>query len=105
MSRNHLLLSLPDAESRQQVLQLLQRQAPQCDVIEDIQDCHYRPLCRWLQSLPAQSLGEVQGTLDDAIDVLERSRHAFKSTQLATLRKRLSRLVEELSAPDNCGTT
>lgn len=105
MPQTNLLISLPDADSCHQVSQLLHRQAPQCEIIGDIQDCRYRPLCRWLQPLPAHSLGDIQASLGDAVAVLERSRHAFKSAQLAALRQRLSRLLEELSTPDNCGKT
>ncbi|HEY1029316.1 MAG TPA: hypothetical protein VGE28_17020 [Pseudomonas sp.] len=98
MPQTHLLLSLPDAESGQRIAHLLRRQAPHCQVIGDIDGCGQKPMCRWLQRLPAGSLGAVHASLDDAIEVLERSRHAFKSVQLAELRKRLSLLREELSS-------
>lgn len=105
MPQTHLLLSLPDAETCQRVSHLLRRQAPDCQVIGTVEDCRQKPLCRWLQRLPVDSLGEVHASLDDAIEVLERSRHAFKSLQLAELRKRLILLREELSAPGNSGKT
>ena len=101
MPQTHLLLSLPDPESYQRVTQLLRRQAPHCRIVDTPQDCSQRALCRWLQPLPSDSLGHVQASLDEAVAVLENSRHAFKSTQLAALRKRLSRLLEELSESDN----
>ena len=101
MPQTHLLLSLPDTESCQRVTHLLRSQAPHCQIIDSLDDCRHRPLCRWLQCLPAHSLGEVQARLDEAVLVLERSRHAFKSAQLAELRKQLSRLLDELSEPDN----
>ncbi|SDQ02382.1 hypothetical protein [Ectopseudomonas guguanensis] len=103
MPRTHLLLSLPDTASSRQIAHLLRRQAPHCEIIDGLDSCQQRPLCRWLQRLPAGSLGEVQSSLDDAIEVLEGTRHAFKSVQLAELRKRLSRLREELSALGQCG--
>ncbi len=103
MPRTHLLLSLPDPESSQRVTQLLRLQAPRCRIVDTLDDCSQRALCHWLQPLPADRLGHVQASLDEAVHVLERSRHAFKSAQLAELRKRLSLLLEELSAPDNCG--
>lgn len=105
MPQNHLLLSLPDAQACQQVKHLLQRQAPDCQIIASALDCRQGPLCQWLQPLPARSLGAVQVSLDDAVSVLERSRHAFKSAQLAGLRQRLQHLLEELSTADNCGKT
>lgn len=97
MPQTHLLLSLPDADACQRVAHLLHRQAPQCQVIAEIESCRQKPLCQWVQRLPTASLGDVHASLDDAIDVLERSRHAFKSVQLAELRKRLCQLREELS--------
>lgn len=103
MPQTHLLLNLPDAASSRQIAELLRRQAPHCQIIDSLDSCQQRPLCRWLQRLPEGSLGEVQSHLDEAIEVLERTRHAFKSLQLAELRKRLSQLREELSALGQCG--
>lgn len=103
MSKTHLLLSLPDTQSRQRVLHLLREQEPQFEVVGSAEGCQQNPLCHWLQRLPPQTLGEVRASLDEAVATLERTRHAFKSTQLATLRKHLSRLRDELSASDNCG--
>ncbi|MGQ7960325.1 hypothetical protein ACUTAF_21845 [Pseudomonas sp. SP16.1] len=105
MSQIHLLLSLPDTESRHRVAQLLRRQAPHCQIIGEFDDCRSEPACRWLQPLPAHSLGAFKAGLEEAVSVLENSRHAFKSAQLAALRKRLSRLAEELSASQNCAKT
>ncbi|WP_061238661.1 hypothetical protein [Ectopseudomonas composti] len=103
MSQTHLLLSLPDAASSQRIARLVRQQAPLCQVIDSLDGCQQKPLCGWLQRLPAGSLGDVQSHLDDAIAVLEGTRHAFKSVQLAQLRKRLSQLREELSALGQCG--
>lgn len=103
MSRTHLLLSLPDTVSSQQITHLLRDQAPHCQVIDSLDSCQQQPLCRWLRRLPVGSLGDVQSNLDEAIEVLERTRHAFKSGQLAELRKRLSQLREELSTLGQCG--
>ncbi|GIZ10600.1 hypothetical protein [Pseudomonas sp. NCCP-436] len=105
MSQTHLLLRLADTDTRQQITRLLDSQAPHCQVINDIQDCQHMPLCRWIRPLPSTSLGTLQASLDDAIEVLERSRHAFKSAQLAELRKRLCQVREELSSLGNCGKT
>jgi hypothetical protein len=103
MPKTHLLLSVPDPEAAQRLHRVLHRQAPDCTVIESAGQCSQRPACRWLHPLPPASLGQVTSDLSDAISVLERSRHAFKSAQLAALRKRLGHLLEELSASDNCG--
>lgn len=103
MPQTHLLLSLPDTASSQRIARLVRQQAPLCQVIDSLDGCQQKPLCRWLQRLPAGSLGDVQSHLDDTIEVLERTRHAFKSVQLAQLRKRLSQLREELSALGQCG--
>lgn len=59
----------------------------------------------WLNDVPAEALTRITASLDDAITVLEGTRHAFKSAQLAQLRKRLSALREELSRRGNCGKT
>lgn len=105
MPQTHLLLSLPDAQSYHRVAQLLRRQVPHCQIIGAFDACRSEPSCRWLQPLPAHSLGALKAGLDEAVSVLESSRHAFKSAQLAALRKRLSRLAEELSASENYATT
>jgi len=103
MSKTHLLLSVPDPEAVQRLHRVLHHQVPDCTVIDNAAQCAQRPACRWLHPWPPASLGQVTFSLDDAISVLERSRHAFKSAQLAALRKRLGHLLEELSASGNCG--
>lgn len=105
MPQTHLLLSLPDTQSCQRVVQLLRSQAPHCQIIGELDACRSEPACRWLQPLPRHSLGALKADLDEAVSVLESSRHAFKSAQLAALRKRLSRLAEELFAQENCAKT
>ena len=65
-----------------------------CKLLHDPRDCQHAPACRWLQPLPAEL--QVRLTLDDAISTLEKTRHAFKSRDLADLRRRLQQLLETL---------
>lgn len=76
----------------------LNSQAAAADVICDPGDCSQAPLCRWLEDAPLGPAGQVQAALLDAVTTLVRTRHAFKSRELAELRRRLERLLEELSA-------
>ena len=66
-----------------------------CQVLRDASDCAQAPHCHWLEQLPAQQV-HMRAALDDAIATLEKTRHAFKSTNLGELRRRLQRLREEL---------
>jgi hypothetical protein len=100
MNQTCLLVTLPKPECSDRVRQLLQTQAPGCEVLGQPSDCSQAASCRWLQALPQDQAGEVQAMLSDAVEVLEQTRHAFKSAQLAQLRKRLSRMLESLS--NNC---
>lgn len=104
MSPTRLLLILPDPTCAHRVQRLLHAQAPGCEVLGQPHDCSQAALCRWLEELPARQVGEVQAALSEAIAVLEHSRQAFKSAQLAALRQRLSRLLEELSSTAESGT-
>lgn len=65
-----------------------------CKLLHDPRDCEHAPACRWLQPLPAEM--QLRLTLDDAISTLEKTRHAFKSRDLADLRRRLQQLLETL---------
>ena len=65
-----------------------------CKLLHDPRDCQHAPACRWLQPLTPEM--QVRLTLDDAISTLERTRHAFKSRDLADLRRRLQQLLETL---------
>lgn len=65
-----------------------------CKLLHDPRDCQHAPACRWLQPLPAEL--QLRLTLDDAISTLEKTRHAFKSRDLADLRQRLQQLLEKL---------
>lgn len=78
--------------------QWLDSQQTAAEVICSPNDCSQAPLCRWLDPAPLGPEGRVQTALLDAVETLIRTRHAFKSRELAELRKRLEQLLEELSA-------
>ena len=105
MHQTCLLVTLPKPQCASRVRQLLQAQAPGCEVLGQPGDCSQAPRCHWLQALPPQQAGAVQVLLSEAIEVLEQTRHAFKSAQLAQLRKRLSRMLEDLSDNSESGKT
>lgn len=65
-----------------------------CKLLHDPRDCQHAPACRWLQPLPAEV--QLRLILDEAISTLEKTRHAFKSRDLADLRKRLQQCLEIL---------
>jgi hypothetical protein len=62
-------------------------------VLEEPAQCLHAKACRWLQ-LPSSAC--LREALDDAIAVLEDSRNAFRSRDLAALRWRLLHLREQL---------
>jgi hypothetical protein len=105
MNQIRLLVTLPKAQCANRVRQILQAQAPGCEVLGQPSDCSQAAGCRWLQALPPPQAGAVQALLSDAVEILEQTRHAFKSAQLAQLRKRLSRMLEDLSDNPESGKT
>lgn len=94
-----ILITHNDQQMACRVRRLLQDDGLDCNVLARPQDCSQAPLCRWLQDWPLPAHAALHATLADAIEVLERSRHAFKSRDLADLRQRLEQLLGELSAP------
>jgi hypothetical protein len=70
------------------------------EVIHETGDCTNAPLCRWLKDTPEGLEGHVQLALLEAVETLMRTRHAFRSKDLADLRKRLEGLLKQLSACD-----
>ncbi|CAD5108128.1 hypothetical protein [Zestomonas carbonaria] len=71
--------------------------APGCELLRDPCDCSALPFCRWFAARLGQA-GQVQVALAEATEVLERTRHAFKSRELGLLRRRLQALLEELAS-------
>jgi len=88
-----------DRELTDQLRQLLVRIAPDCEVLSAPSDCSVAPFCRWLGDAQLGSAGQIQAALLEATEVLELTRHAFKSRELGLLRRRLVALLEQL--PDN----
>ncbi len=105
MNQTHLLVTLPDTACAARVTALLHALAPGCEVVCEPRDCSQAAQCRWLKALPAAQLGEVQALLSEAVAVLERSRQAFRSAQLATLRRRLADALKDLSDNPQSGKT
>ncbi|KAF1053831.1 MAG: hypothetical protein GAK43_01208 [Stenotrophomonas maltophilia] len=98
-SKAQLIVAGNDVEVARQVRALLAAYEVPCAVLAEPCDCEYAPRCRWLKDAPLGPTGQIQALLVDAIAVLERSRHAFKSRELGMLRKRLAQTLSELSEP------
>lgn len=94
-----LLVASQDPAQARQVRALLAAYGLPCAVLEGPQDCVQAPLCRWFKDAPLSDEAQLHALLADAIGVLERSRHAFRSRELGELRRRLSVALEELSGP------
>lgn len=89
----HLLGNNPETD--QAACALLCSSGWTCQVVHSASDCAQTPHCHWLEQLPEQQV-HMRAALDDAIATLEKTRHAFKSTSLGELRRRLQHLREEL---------
>lgn len=92
-----LLVASQDPALTRELRALLAAHGLPCAVLGDRQDCAQAPLCRWFKDAPLSDAARVLALLDDAIGVLERTRHAFKSRELGQLRLRLSTALKELS--------
>ncbi|MHA6181682.1 hypothetical protein [Pseudomonas mohnii] len=86
-----------DLELADQLRRLLVHIAPDCEVLSAPSNCSVVPFCRWLGEAHLGTPGLVQAALMDATEVLEQSRHAFKSRELGLLRRRLVVLLGKLS--------
>ncbi|PSS56319.1 hypothetical protein [Pseudomonas sp. BBP2017] len=86
-----------DRELADQLHHLLVHTVPDCEVLTAPRDCSAAPFCRWLGEAPLGPAGQVQVALVEAIEVLERTRHAFKSRELGQLRQHLNALLDTLS--------
>ncbi|MWV10953.1 hypothetical protein F3I62_02495 [Pseudomonas sp. R-28-1W-6] len=94
-----ILVANSDQQLACRLRRLLHGEGLDCTVLARPEDCSQAPLCGWLQDQPLPAHATLHASLADAIEVLERSRHAFKSRDLADLRQRLEQLLGELSAP------
>lgn len=92
-----LLVASQDPVLTRELRALLAAYQIPCAVLAGRQDCSQAPLCRWFEDAPLSDSARVLALLDDAIGVLERTRHAFKSRELGQLRLRLSIALKELS--------
>ena len=70
------------------------------ELICDPKECDQAPLCRWLDPQSLNDDGQLMSAVLDAIETLEATRHAFRSKQLGSLRRRLEKLLRELPAGD-----
>lgn len=75
-----------DLELADQLRQLLVHIAPDCEVLCAPSDCSAVPFCRFLGEAQLGAAGQVHAALLDATEVLEQTRHAFKSRELGLLR-------------------
>lgn len=94
-----ILVTHNDPQLACRLRRLLHSEGLDCTVLARPQDCSRAPLCGWLQERPLPAHAALHASLADAIEVLERSRHAFKSRELADLRRRLQQLLGSLPAP------
>ncbi|MEL0168277.1 MAG: hypothetical protein VW877_09155 [Pseudomonadaceae bacterium] len=79
------------------IIRALEQAGVDCELICDPRDCSEAPLCRWLAPEQLNQGWRVRAELEEAIATLERTRHAFRSRQLADLRYRLEALLQSLS--------
>jgi hypothetical protein len=86
-----------DPQLAEQVRKLFMVQAPAAQVICDALDCHEAPLCRWLGEQHLGEAGKVQATLAEVVELLNSTRHAFKSREVGRARLRLRELMMEIS--------
>lgn len=94
------LLSL-DPSRASQAHALLAKAGLSCQVLGHPADCTLATLC---QGLLQEELQQLRTALLDTIASLERSRHAFRSRELGTLRQRLEQLLDNLSQSRRSGT-
>lgn len=86
-----------DHELAERLRNLLTSIAPGCEVLSAPRDCSAVPFCRWFDNASLGPAGQVQLALVEAAEVLERTRHSFKSRELGLLRRRLVALLDKLS--------
>lgn len=92
-----LLVASQDPALKRELRALLTAHGLPCTVLGGRQDCTQGPLCGWFRDEPLSDSARILALLDDAIGVLEHTRHAFKSRELGQLRRRLEDARKELS--------
>lgn len=95
-----LLIASGDRDLANRLRQHLAAADLPCDVLAESADCHEAPLCRWLRADPVSEPARLRAALVNAVGVLERTRHAFKSRELGELRRRLEALLEASAGRD-----
>lgn len=86
-----------DRELADQLRHELDLLAQDCEVLSAPSDCSAAPFCRWLDDAQLGPAGCLQAALIEVTEVLERTRHSFKSRELGQLRQRLLALLDKLS--------
>lgn len=76
-----------------------------CQILSSPEACLLAEHCRAIEPTHAQHLSHLQQALHDTVATLEKTRHAFKSRDLAELRKRLEGLLQNLSDTTASGKT
>jgi hypothetical protein len=71
--------------------------APDCEVLSAPGHCSEALSCRWPGETQLTPAWWLRAALLDATEVLERTRHSFKSRELGQLRQRLNALLDKLS--------
>jgi hypothetical protein len=87
-------LICPDPQTTAKAREALGNAGINSQLLHSSRDCQHAPACRWLQPLTNEL--HMRLTLDAAVSTLEKTRHAFKSRDLADLRRRLQELLEQL---------
>lgn len=94
-----VIINSDDVEVIAQVRGALTHQS--VELICDPVDCAQAPLCRWVTPQPLNECGHLAAAIQDAIATLEQTRHAFRSSQLGGLRRRLEKLIQEFPEAGN----
>lgn len=76
-----------------------------CQILSSPDACLLAAHCRAIEPAATQRLNHLQQALHDTVATLEKTRHAFKSRDLAELRKRLEGLLQNLSDTTASGKT
>lgn len=97
--RDEVKVLCNDPKLVEQMRVLLAGQVAADQVFCESRACSEAPLCRWLGELQLGQAGRVQATLQEVVELLHGTRHAFKSRAVAKARTRLNELMQELSGP------
>lgn len=96
-SRQQSRILCNDPQLAAALRQLLAGQVAAHEVLCEARACSEAPLCRWLGEAQLGQLGRVQAALAEVVEMLQGTRHAFKSREVGRARRRLSELMGELS--------